>query len=160
MESESLGDMFPVILTTMVKVGEFLGALIQLSHRIAYWIVNPVGSDIIDPKTGLHIGNRRPRMIYSILIPCLLRFAFFPLIIYSVNPLYITSDVGRIIIVLLFAVSSQWIYSGCFMLAPELCKNQEHKEAASLLVVVSLQISLGVGSSAGLGVYNAVVGGK
>ena len=48
------------------------------------------------------------------------------------------------------------------MLAPELCKNQEHKEAASLLVVVSLEISLCTGSSAGLGVYNnnAVVGGR
>ena len=128
---------------------------VQLSKTVANWIVNPVGEKIMS-KSGEHIGNRRPRMKYSIVLPLVLRFAFYPLIIFCVNPLYFTSDAGKIVIVLFFAMSSGWVFSSCFMLGPELCKELKHKEAASLLLIVSTLVSLGVGSSMGLGVANAV----
>ena len=67
------------------KGGETIGRFVTLFKPVSNWIVSPVGDDIIHSKTGAVIGNRNTRMIYSIIIPCVLRFAFFPLIIFSVN---------------------------------------------------------------------------
>lgn len=159
MTSDSLGSWYPVILVTVFNLGDTLGRLVQLNSTVSNWIVTPVGADIIHPKTGDHLGNQRPRMKYSIGIPCILRFAFYPLIIFCVNPLYISSDVAQIIIVFLFAMSSGWVYSCCFMLTPELCRELKHKEAASLLIIVSTLLSLGIASSVGLGITSAVVAG-
>ena len=107
-------------------------------------------------KSGVHLGNRRPKMKYSIVLPLILRFAFYPILIFCVNPLYIASDTAQIVIVLIFSMSSGWIYTCCFMLGPELCKELKHKEAASLLLIVSTLLSLGIGSSSGLGITSAV----
>mmetsp|Transcript_43794 Transcript_43794/g.93114 ORF Transcript_43794/g.93114 Transcript_43794/m.93114 type:complete len:584 (-) Transcript_43794:225-1976(-) len=156
MTSESLGSYFTTLLVTVYNAGDTLGRLVQLFKPVANWVLNPVGSAIIDSKTGAHLGNRRPRMIYSIVLPCFLRLAFYPLLIFCVNPLYISSDAGRITIVLLFAMSTGWVNSGCFILAPELCRETRHREAASLLVVVSTLLGLGIGSSVGLGIASAV----
>ena len=107
-------------------------------------------------KSGVQLGNRRPKMKYSIALPLALRLAFYPIIIFCVNPLYIASDAGRIVIILVFAMSSGWVYSCCFMIAPELCQELKHKEAASLLMIVSTLLALGIGSSIGLGLAPAV----
>ena len=107
-------------------------------------------------KNGVHLGNRRPKMKYTIVLPLLLRFAFYPILIFCVNPLYIASDAGQIIIVLFFAMSSGWVDTCCFMLGPGLCKELKHKEAASLLLILSTLLSLGIGSSVGLGIASAV----
>lgn len=61
MTSESLGSWMPVILVTVFNLGDTLGRLVQLNSKIALWIVTPVGTPIIHPKTGAHLGNRRPR---------------------------------------------------------------------------------------------------
>ncbi|KAL7555181.1 hypothetical protein ACHAWF_018981, partial [Thalassiosira exigua] len=122
MQSEALGTWLPVILVTVFNAGDTLGRLLQLSKPVERWIVTPVGEDILHPTTGEHIGNRRPRMKYSIVLPCVLRLAFYPLLLFCVNPLYIRSDALRIVIVLFFAMSSGWVFSCCFMLCPELCK--------------------------------------
>ena len=127
----------------------------QLSKGVANWIVTPVGEKIVS-KSGDHLGNRRPKMKYTIVLPLLLRFSFYPLIIFCVNPEYIASDAAKIVIILLFAMSSGWVYSCCFMLGPELCKELKHKEAASLLLIVSTLLSLGIGSSVGIGIASAV----
>ena len=95
-------------------------------------------------------------MRYSIVLPLLLRFAFYPILIFCVNPLYIASDTAQIVIVLFFSMSSGWIYTCCFMLGPELCKELKHKEASSLLLIVSTLLALGIGSSAGLAIHKAV----
>jgi hypothetical protein len=42
------------------------------------------------------------------------------------------------------------------MLGPELCKELKHKEATSLLLIVSTLLALGIGSSAGLAIQKAV----
>ena len=110
-------------------------------------------------KSGVHLGNRRPKMKYSIVLPLLLRFAFYPILIFCVNPLYIASDAAQIVIVLFFAMSSGWVYTCCFMLGPELCKELKHKEAASLLLIVSTLLALGIGSSVGLAITTAVNAG-
>ena len=128
---------------------------IQLSKKVADWIVTPVGDKIVS-KSGVHLGNRRPKMKYTIVLPLLLRFAFYPILIFCVNPLYIASDAAQIVIVLFFAMSSGWVYTCCFMLGPELCKELKHKEAASLLLIVSTLLALGIGSSTGLGIASAV----
>ena len=128
---------------------------VQLSKSVANWIVTPVGSKIMN-KSGVQLGNRRPKMKYSIALPLALRLAFYPIIIFCVNPLYIASDAGRIVIILVFAMSSGWVYSCCFMIAPELCQELKHKEAASLLMIVSTLLALGIGSSIGLGLAPAV----
>jgi len=129
---------------------------VQLSHSVSHWIVTPVGDKILS-STGEHIGNRRPRMLYSIVIPLVLRFAFIPLIIICVNPLVIGNDPLRIIITILFALSSGWVYSACFMVASDMCRQLKHKEAASLLMVVSTLVALGIGSSAGLAIAGALI---
>ena len=129
---------------------------VQLSHTVSHWIVTPVGDKILS-STGEHIGNRRPRMLYSIVIPLVLRFAFIPLIIICVNPLVIGNDPLRIIITILFALSSGWVYSACFMVASDMCRQLKHKEAASLLMVVSTLVALGIGSSAGLAIAGALI---
>ena len=95
-------------------------------------------------------------MKYSIVLPTILRFVFYPLIIFCVKPLYVANDAARIVIVLFFALSSGWVYSCCFMLGPELCKELKHKEAASLLMIVSTLLALGIGSSMGLGIAGAL----
>ena len=123
--------------------------------KVSDWIVTPVGDKILS-KSGVHLGNRRPKMKYSIVLPLLLRFAFYPILIFCVNPLYIESDAAQIVIVLFCAMSSGWIYTCCFMLGPELCKELKHKEAASLLLIVSTLLALGIGSSTGLGIASAV----
>lgn len=61
MTSESLGSWMPVILVTVFNLGDTLGRLVQLNSKVALWIVTPVGEQIIHPKTGAHLGNRRPR---------------------------------------------------------------------------------------------------
>lgn len=61
MTSESLGSWMPVILVTVFNLGDTLGRLVQLNSKVALWIVTPVGDQIIHPKTGAHLGNRRPR---------------------------------------------------------------------------------------------------
>jgi len=155
MQSSSLGDWLPVILVTVFNAGDTLGRLVQLSKGVANWIVTPVGEKIVS-KSGDHLGNRRPKMKYTIVLPLVLRFAFYPLIIFCVNPEYIASDAAKIVIILLFAMSSGWVYSCCFMLGPELCKELKHKEAASLLLIVSTLLSLGIGSSVGIGIASAV----
>ena len=129
---------------------------IQLSKKVSDWIVTPVGDKIVSSKSGTHLGNRRPKMKYTIVLPLLLRFAFYPILIFCVNPLYIASDAAQIVIVLFFAMSSGWVYTCCFMLGPELCKELKHKEAASLLLIVSTLLALGIGSSTGLGITSAV----
>ena len=123
--------------------------------KVSDWIVTPVGEKVVS-KSGVHLGNRRPKMKYSIVLPLILRFAFYPILIFCVNPLYIASDTAQIVIVLVFSMSSGWIYTCCFMLGPELCKELKHKEAASLLLIVSTLLSLGIGSSSGLGITSAV----
>ena len=128
---------------------------IQLSTTIADWIVTPVGEKIVS-KNGVHLGNGRPKMKYSIVLLLLLRLAFYPLLIFCVNPLYIASDAAQIVIVIFFAMSSGWIDTCCFMLGPELCKELKHKEAASLLLIVSTLLALGIGSSTGLGIVQAL----
>lgn len=183
MKSSSLGDWLPVITVTVFNAGDTLGRLVsrcdflyfsgmagliltilcyetstskvQLSKGVANWIVTPVGETIVS-KSGDHLGNRRPNMKYTILLPLVIRFAFYPLIIFCVNPAYIVSDAARIVIILLFSMSSGWVYSCCFMLGPELCRELKHKEAASLLLIVSTLLSLGIGSSMGLGIASAV----
>jgi hypothetical protein len=107
---------------------------IQLFEKVTDWIVTPVGEKVLS-KSGVHLGNRRPKMRYSIVLPLLLRFAFYRILIFCVNPLYIASDTAQIVIVLFFSMSSGWIYSCCFMLGPELCKELKHKEATSLLLL-------------------------
>jgi len=42
------------------------------------------------------------------------------------------------------------------MVTPELCREPKHKEAASLLIIVSTLVSLGAASSVGLGITSAV----
>jgi hypothetical protein len=128
---------------------------VQLSHKVSHWIVTPVGDNILS-SSGEHIGNRRPRMKYSIVLPLILRFAFIPLIIFGVNPLLIVNDVARIIITILFATSSGWVYSSCFMVASDMCRQLKHKEAASLLMVVSTLSALGIGSSVGIAIAAAL----
>lgn len=113
--------------------------------------------DKILSTSGEHIGNRRPRMKYSIVLPLLLRFAFIPLIIFGVNPLLIVNDPARIIITILFATTSGWVYSSCFMVASDMCRQLKHKEAASLLMVVSTLCALGIGSSIGIAIAAALV---
>jgi hypothetical protein len=130
---------------------------VQLSEAVANWIVRPVGEKIVS-KSGDHLGNRRPKMKYLVVVPLVLRLGFYPLIIFCINPLYIASDAGRFVIIFFFAISSGWIYTCCFMLGPELCRELKHKEATSLLLLVSTLLSLGIGSSMGLGIERAVVG--
>ncbi|KAL7523780.1 hypothetical protein ACHAWF_000664, partial [Thalassiosira exigua] len=101
-QSESLGTWLPVILVTVFNAGDMLGRVVQLFKPVEHWIVMPVGKEILHPTTGEHIGNLRPRMKYSIVLPCFLRLAFYPLLLFCVNPLYISSDALRIIIVLFF----------------------------------------------------------
>ena len=108
--------------------------------------------DKILSTSGEHIGNCRPRMKYSIVLPLLLHFAFIPLIIFRVNPLLIVNDPARIIITILFAMTSGWVYSSCFMVASDMCQQLKHKEAASLLMVVSTLCVLGIGSSIGIAI--------
>jgi len=45
------------------------------------------------------------------------------------------------------------------MLTPELCREPKHREAASLLIIVSTLISLGAASTAGLGITSSVTAG-
>ena len=52
---------------------------IQLSKKTANWVVTPVGENIVS-KSGVHLGNGRPKMKYLIVLPLLLRFAFYPLL--------------------------------------------------------------------------------
>ena len=154
-----MSNLTPLLLISLdySKGGETIGRFVTLFKPVSNWIVSPVGEDILHPKTGAVIGNRNTRMLYSIIIPCVLRFAFFPLLIFSVNPLYITSDIARIIIVLLFAVSSGWIYNCCFILTPELCRDREHKEAASLLIIIFNMLGLGIGSAVDLPMTDSVL---
>jgi hypothetical protein len=130
---------------------------VQLSHSVSHWIVTPVGHKILSSTTGEHLGHHCPRMKYSIVLPLVLRFAFIPLIILCVNPLVIVNDPLRIIITILFALSSGWVYSACFMVASDMCCQLKHKEAASLLMVVSTLVALGIGSSAGLAIAGALI---
>ena len=132
-----------------------MSAKFSPSEKVAHWLVTPVGEKILS-NSGVHLGNRRPKMKYTIVLPLLLRFAFYPILIFCVNPLYIASDAAQIVIVLFFAMSSGWVYTCCFMLGPELCKELKHKEAASLLLIVSTLLALGIGSSTGLGIASAV----
>ena len=129
----------------------------QLSKVVANWIVTPVGEKIMSKNGDDHLGNHRPKMTYVILVPLFLRLAFYPLIIFCVKPLYIVNDAARIVIILLFSISNGWINSGSFMLGPELCRYLRHKEAASLLLVVASMVALGVGSSIGLGIADALL---
>lgn len=128
----------------------------QLSHVVSHWIVTPVGDKIFTNR-GEHIGNRRPRMKYSIVLPLLLRILFCPLIIICVNPELIVNTTARVLITILFAASSGWVYSSCFMVASDMCRQRKHKEAASLLMVVSTLLALGIGSSVGIAVAAALV---
>lgn len=52
-----------------------------------------------------------------------------------------------------------FLTSCCFMLTPELCREPKHKEAASLLIIVSTLVSLGAASTAGLGITSSVTAG-
>ena len=114
-----------------------------------------MGEKIVS-KSGEHLGNGRPKMKWTIVLPLVLRFAFYPLLIFCVDPLYIVNDAARIVIVLLFSMSNGWIYSVCFMCGPELCRDLKHKEATSLLLIVSTLLALGIGSSMGLGIAGSL----
>ncbi len=130
----------------------------QIHEKVAHWIVTPVGEKIMS-KSGVHLGNGRPMMKYTIVLPLLFQFAFYPLFILCVNPLYIASNVAQIVLLLIFSTISGWIYTTCYMLGPELCKELRHKEAASLLLIVSTLLALGIGSSVGLAITSAVNAG-
>jgi hypothetical protein len=43
------------------------------------------------------------------------------------------------------------------MVASDMCRQLKHKEAASLLMVVSTLVALGIGSSAGLAIAGALI---
>jgi hypothetical protein len=130
----------------------------QIHEKVAHWIVTPVGEKIMS-KSGVHLGNGRPKMKYTIVLPLLFQFVFYPLFIFCVNPLYIASNVAQIVLLLIFSTVSGWIYTTCYMLGPELCKELRHKEAASLLLIVSTLLALGIGSSVGLAITTAVNAG-
>jgi hypothetical protein len=181
MNSDTLGSFFPVILVTLFNAGDTMGRFVSqilfcvlcsnvckvltciLSVHcqvpnitaVSDWMVTPVGKKIVN-KSGEHLGNGRPKMYYSIALPLALRLAFYPIIIFCVNPLYIASDAARMVIIILFSMTNGWVFSGCYMLASEVCRQLKHKEAAALLMIVSTLLALGIGSSVGLGIASAV----
>ena len=140
------------------KILLLLSAKFSPSEKVAHWLVTPVGEKILS-KSGVHLGNRRPKMKYTIVLPLCCQLAFYPLFIFCVNSLYIASNVAQIVLLLIFSTISGWIYTCCYMLGPELCKELRHKEATSLLLIVSTLLALGIGSSVGLAITKALTAG-
>jgi hypothetical protein len=157
MESEALDHWMPVILITLFNLFDTISRIILTFDSVADWLISPMGAEVKHAETGVVLGYRLPKMLYTLELPCLARVVFYPLVIFCVNPLYIESDVVRFIIISLFAFSSGWVYTVCYMVGPAMCKEKQHKEAASLLMIVSTLVSLGVASSVGLVIVNKVV---
>lgn len=158
MKSPALGSYKPVILVTAFNIGGTVGRFLPMLMPVTNWMIRGVGDNIMSKNGEQHIGNRRPKMKYVIALPLLLRFSFYPLIIFCVDPLYITSDVARIVIVMFLGISNGWVFSSCYMFAPLVCCQLKHKEAAALLMILSTLLAQGIGSSLGLIVVDGICG--
>ena len=158
MKSPTLGSYKPVILVTAFNIGGTVGRFLPMLMSVTNWMTRGVGDNIMSKNGEQHIGNRRPKMKYVIALPLLLRFSFYPLIIFCVNPLYITSDVARIVIVVFLGISNGWVFSSCYMFAPLVCCQLKHKEAAALLMILSTLLAQGIGSFLGLIVVDGICG--
>eukprot|EP00816_Leptocylindrus_hargravesii_P006514 CAMPEP_0196803538 /NCGR_PEP_ID=MMETSP1362-20130617/2957_1 /TAXON_ID=163516 /ORGANISM="Leptocylindrus danicus, Strain CCMP1856" /LENGTH=523 /DNA_ID=CAMNT_0042175193 /DNA_START=398 /DNA_END=1968 /DNA_ORIENTATION=- len=142
--SADLGSWYPIILITIFNAFDCLGRILPGSRGFAGYLPRPDGPAVSDSESGKHLGNELNGFWAHIGFPCLVRVLFFPLFILS-NKLF-RSDLLECCFVALFGFSNGYIACLCFMLGPPMLVEDVHKDAASLLLLLSAYGGLVVGA--------------
>ena len=139
-----LDSWYPIILITIFNAFDCLGRIIPGSRTFAVYLPRPDGREVCDPQSGKRLGSELNGLWAHIGIPCVVRLIFYPLFILS-NEL-VQSDMLVCSFVAIFGFSNGYIACLCFMVGPTMLVNDDHKDAASLLLLLSCNGGLVAGA--------------
>ena len=158
----SLGDWLPVVLITTFNAADCCGRALLNIERLGLARMLLLKRDAV--QAGHQENGQSPsRVLFpymNVLLwrHCYLRVIFYPLFAFCMlhleaepNPL-ISSDVIQILIVFLFGLSNGFVNCAAFVVSPTMVTGERHRNASSLLLLLSIYSGLTFGSYFGLAV--------
>ena len=160
----SLGDWLPVVLITTFNAADCIGRGLLNIDRLGLARLLLFKRDAVE--TNRHEDGQEPMsqtVPRKVLFPymnvlvwghCFSRVIFYPLFALCILPSephpMIASDLVRIVIVLAFGIGNGFVNCASFMIAPTMVTNERHRDASSLLLLLSIYSGLTFGSYFGL----------
>jgi hypothetical protein len=163
--SFSLADWLPTVLITTFNAADCAGrgvlnieslglARLLLSKRDA--VRAAADGDNIDaaPRRATDGRVLLPYLNMLVWYHCVSRVVFYPLLALCILPPtphpIIAMDLLRILIVFVFGFSNGFVNCAAFMVSPTMVKEERHRDASSLLLLLSIYSGLTLGSYFGL----------
>ena len=103
---------------------------------------------------GHLLGYELSGLRYHIIFPTFARFLFYPIFVKSNINSVIRSDLIVGFFVALFGLSNGYIAVICFMFTPTMLVEESHKEASSILLLLSCYSGLVLGAFFGSGIID------
>ena len=166
----SLGDWLPVVLITTFNAADCIGRGLLNIDSLGLARLLLFKRDAVE--TNRHEDGQEsmsqtvPRKVLfpymNVLVwgHCFSRLIFYPLFALCILPSephpMIASDLVRIVIVLAFGIGNGFVNCASFMIAPTMVTNERHRDASSLLLLLSIYSGLTFGSYFGLVVDRAL----
>jgi len=165
MDILSLGDWLPVVLITTFNAADCVGrGLLNIDRLgLARLLLSRRDAVEADRHEGGQDDSFPPSMPRKVLFPymnvlvwwhCFSRMIFYPLFALCILPgephPLISSDLIRIVIVFSFGVTNGFVNSAAFVVAPTMVTGERHRDASSLLLLLSIYLGLTLGSYFGL----------
>ena len=160
----SLGDWLPVVLITTFNAADCIGRGLLNIDRLGLARLLLFKRDAVE--TDRHEEEQEstsPAQSRKVLFPymnvlvwghCFSRVIFYPLFALCILPSephpMIASDLARIVIVLAFGIGNGFVNCASFMVAPTMVTSERHRDASSLLLLLSIYSGLTFGSYFGL----------
>jgi len=158
----SLGDWLPVVLITTFNAADCVGRGLLNIDRLGLVRMLLLKRDAVQAGHQENDQNSLPpptRVLFpymNMLVwwHCFSRVIFYPLLALCILPVepipLISSDVIRILIVFAFGVSNGFVNCAAFVVAPTMVTGERHRDASSLLLLLSIYSGLTFGSYFGL----------
>lgn len=156
----SLGDWLPVVLITTFNAADCIGrGFLNIDRlglaRLLLFKRNAVeanccedGQESISPALPRKV--QFPYLNVLVWWHCFSRVIFYPLLALCILPSephpMIVSDLVRIVIVLAFGIGNGFVNCAAFMIAPTMVTSERHRDASSLLLLLSIYSGLTFGS--------------
>jgi len=163
--SFSLGDWLTTVLITTFNAADCAGrgvlnieslglARLVLSKRDAVRAAADGDDDAAAPRRTAEGRVLFPYLNMWVWYHCVSRVVFYPLLALCILPTtphpIISMDLLRILIVFIFGFSNGFVNCAAFMVGPTMVKEERHRDASSLLLLLSIYSGLTLGSYFGL----------
>jgi len=155
--SPSLGNWLAVVNIAVFNGADCLGRYICMKETwIPFRLLLRKREILSDGDTSDEVSGCNQLVHYNKLVwyPTIMRIVFFPL--FGVCVVHAVNDLLSCFVVLLFGLTSGFIHSSNFTVAPTLVHSEEYKNATSLLLLLSIFIGLCGGAYFGLAVENFI----